>query len=614
MRFVAFLADANEHTFRDKAVMQQWTNTLGKGSREWCKTYSTSKFHLWSICEECGDKNVQSGRSHAGLIDCEMIGFAFRKSDDEIDHPLCLAESEIAEIVASQGVWLFDNAWGQYLAFLNDEKSNKFLIIRDPTGSISCYYARIASMTIFFSDLPDVAMLLPKLEVNDYFLRSTVADPRLEKNITGIQGIDEVLPAEVWDEKTRIRGRAIGWSPYNYLDNTSALTFEQSAHFLRKTVGKAVHTLASRYNHILLPIGGLDSSMVLSCLKDAPNRPDIKLLTYTTDKRGGDETFYTKAVAESFGLDLDIRFLDSRKVDFDRVMSCNYQAKPERVFDFGDIAASPDRSHRYKAVDAVFTGVGGDRLLGQSSGMFPVMDFVRSNGLSSGFWETLLSTARGTQRPTLSVLKAAIAELRDKMCVDEFIQLASRGGAPQGLLSKSAMDEMLDLALVHPGLRSKKVLPKGKVVQSMLNCYLPMPARHPLNFFGDLPHHHIFNCQPIVEACLQIPTWLFTHRGIGRGLARYAFRNDLPEIMLRRFTKGTPEQIYLEFLRREIDQIREAIISGKCWSLELFSDEWMDKFKNNTEIFSIHNTQIFQILNLEAWVGEMHNIQGEMHY
>jgi asparagine synthase (glutamine-hydrolysing) len=605
MRFVAFLSRDDDARNAGQSPIAQWLQTGDVKAGKWQEMPALGPFRIWRPRDELSPAISQLQSSGGGSTGCNMIGFAFRKTDEPIDPPLKLNEDDIEKVIASQGAWFFQNNWGQYLTFAYDRKSDTQMIIRDPTGSISCYFAQLEPTVVFFSDLPDVAALLPRFTLNDRFISAAVVDARFDKSITGLEGIGEVLPGEIWTPQTDPQNRCIAWSPYDHLEFDRERSLAESAANLKSVLKKTVATLASRYDTILLPIGGLDSSVILTCLMDAPSRPEVRLFTFATDKKGGDETLYTRAAVDHFALDLNIYQLDSNNIDFDLVMASNKQPKPQRVFDFGDLAGRPDRFGTYKSVEAVFTGVGGDTLLFQSSAMFPVADFVHHHGFASGFWHVLLSTMRASQLTLQTVLMASLSEYGAKDTADDFIRKLIGGLASPQWFSKSIHADMPDLSLIHPALRSDRVLPKGKVMQATSNCFAPMPPRNPLNFFGDLPHHHAFLCQPVIEAALQIPSWQLAMKGLDRGLVRYAFKDELPEIVLRRFTKGTPEQIYLEFLNKHMAVIRDTIVSGHCWDLDVFSDEWRTSIKDDEMFFEIPNTTIFHILNIESWAMTM---------
>jgi asparagine synthase (glutamine-hydrolysing) len=73
--------------------------------------------------------------------------------------------------------------------------------------------------------------------------------------------------------------------------------------------------------------------------------------------------------------------------------------------------------------------------------------------------------------------------------------------------------------------------------------------------------HPLFS-QPVVEACLAIPSWEWRAGGIDRAVARQAFAADLPEEILRRRTKGGPDGFCAEIIRHHHARIRARLLDG----------------------------------------------------
>ena len=81
---------------------------------------------------------------------------------------------------------------------------------------------------------------------------------------------------------------------------------------MRQCVRDVVHAWASCYDHMLLSLsGGLDSSIVLACLKDAPSRPRVTCFHYYPLGADLDERAYARAAAAKAGLELLERPRDS---------------------------------------------------------------------------------------------------------------------------------------------------------------------------------------------------------------------------------------------------------------------------------------------------------------
>src|SRR3546814_11360303 len=67
---------------------------------------------------------------------------------------------------------------------------------------------------------------------------------------------------------------------------------------------------------------------------------------------------------------------------------------------------------------------------------------------------------------------------------------------------------------------------------------------------------HPLMSQPIVEACLSVPSWEACRGGIDRSFARRSFARDLPASVIERRVKGGPDQFALPILRTQLPTIR----------------------------------------------------------
>jgi asparagine synthase (glutamine-hydrolysing) len=68
--------------------------------------------------------------------------------------------------------------------------------------------------------------------------------------------------------------------------------------------------------------------------------------------------------------------------------------------------------------------------------------------------------------------------------------------------------------------------------------------------------------QPIVEACLHIPTWAWVHGGRDRAVARSAFRDMLPSVTIARREKQGPVSFDMQLLALRGAELREFLLGG----------------------------------------------------
>ena len=113
----------------------------------------------------------------------------------------------------------------------------------------------------------------------------------------------------------------------------------------------------------------------------------------------------------------------------------------------------------------------------------------------------------------------------------------------------------------HPWTEDAASLPKGKQFQihylaEVINRHRPVPrVEHAYE-------HHPLLSQPVMELCLQIPTYVLLYGGRQRGLARHAFADIVPREIIEREDKGSTTFYVTDAIRRDIAFIRELLLDG----------------------------------------------------
>jgi asparagine synthase (glutamine-hydrolysing) len=119
----------------------------------------------------------------------------------------------------------------------------------------------------------------------------------------------------------------------------------------------------------------------------------------------------------------------------------------------------------------------------------------------------------------------------------------------------------VDQYVAHPWAADAEDLPKGKQLQ--IRLLAEVTNRHrPLPRFERAPQHHPLMSQPLMETCLQIPTYLLVRGGRERGLAREAFADRVPPEIIRRRDKGSIVSHATEVIRQSEAFVRELLLGG----------------------------------------------------
>jgi len=68
--------------------------------------------------------------------------------------------------------------------------------------------------------------------------------------------------------------------------------------------------------------------------------------------------------------------------------------------------------------------------------------------------------------------------------------------------------------------------------------------------------------QPLMEFCLGVPTWIWTHSGRNRALARAECAQELPPAVLARTSKAGPDSFVRQIFALNRNSIAERLLDG----------------------------------------------------
>jgi asparagine synthase (glutamine-hydrolysing) len=109
--------------------------------------------------------------------------------------------------------------------------------------------------------------------------------------------------------------------------------------------------------------------------------------------------------------------------------------------------------------------------------------------------------------------------------------------------------------------------------------------------------------QPLIEACLRIPTYVLAKDGEDRALARMAFEKELPSAIRRRHEKGRLDEHIKEIYLKNLSAIREILLDG-----ELVRRGLLDRVKVEQALTKRPNAgvgglvEVMDHLSTEAWL------------
>ncbi len=225
---------------------------------------------------------------------------------------------------------------------------------------------------------------------------------------------------------------------------------------------------------------------------------------------------------------------------------------------FGALTAQADRDlMRTLNVDAIWTGQGGDHIFLQSTKPFGAADFIRLHGIRAGLLPAVLDSSRLSREPYWTVLRSALRARR----IDLEWSAGLVGNAKSAFVRTDASPSSLVNYTAHPWTSELRTVPIGK--QAQIHFLSELVNRHrPLGGRGHLEEHNPLISQPLLTACLRIPTYLLLTGGKARGLARAAFSDLVPQEILDRRDKGGTTSFVIDLIRDNCSSIADLLLDG----------------------------------------------------
>lgn len=483
-----------------------------------------------------------------------VIGTLFRRDGGASSPISSLTVSEIEEIRKSRGTSLVHRHWGHYIALIGGS-DGKWRIIRDPTGGFPCYYVRSHGVVFVFSHLNDCASVLPiKLSLNDSHLYSFLHLQRFPLRDTGFNEIEVIHAGEAVDFSKRATTRTFLWEPASFCRFPAEHeNVEEGILSMRDAVMKCVHSWAACRPSILHELsGGLDSSIVLASLAAAPTAPRLTCCTHVTDCPEGDERNYARLMA--LHAHVPLVELPLRPAAWSRIedlVRVNDPISP--LFTSFHCGADSEIKELIQAgsFDCTFSGQGGDQLFHRTLPGITAVDYAWVHRLDLRLLGVIVETAQVSRQPFWSVARAAIEHGYFRRPYDLWRQSQVSGfmRPPPIDLSKSC----------HPWLAEPAQLPPAKLLQVMCLTESQTYFATQRPYVDDM---HPLVSQPLVECCLQIPTYVLSHGGTDRTIARAAFRDALPSEIVQRSSKGAVSRFFYEAVYGNRAHIRPFLLDG----------------------------------------------------
>jgi asparagine synthase (glutamine-hydrolysing) len=499
--------------------------------------------------------------------------------------------SELASLDSGAKL-LIERCWGSFVAFLTHE-TGCVSVVRDPSGAMACYSAPLrAGGHVVTSDVRACVSLGLIAEAIDWDgVAAYLLWPERRSRRTCIVGVRELMPGSRLVAKA---GAAIGdaiWSPWRFTSSEQRIDHPQdAAEEVRAAVLRTVAAWSSRYPRPLVSLsGGLDSSIVMASTPESAGA-----VTIMTHEALGDERDYAQAVARRCSVDLLECFMDSSSIDPKRSNAAALPRPVSRLF-----AQELDRiwemSIAETGADALFHGGGGDNVFCYLASAGPYLDALLAGQPPALCNAVLDSLSRMTRVSRWRIRRAALR----KMLIDRGQYRWVRNSR---MLSKTAVS-MADAAHQHPWFESIPAkTPPGKRahVAALVRIQNYLEAVEPAQL---VPVIAPLMSQPVMEACLRVPTWLWCRDGMNRVVARDAFRSRLPAAVVDRRSKGSPAAFEARMVATRRGDLRSLLRHGHLAARGMIDLEAIDDALGEAgPLRGDGYLRVSELVDVEAWL------------
>lgn len=487
--------------------------------------------------------------------------------------------------------YILANCWGEYLLLqTNDDTNDGTSILRDPSGGIPCGYVSTNGLQFITSDISIAVRLGLYRELIDWgFVAQCLISPHLKVSRTGLTNVRELLPgcSLIFQNDTSIT--KVEWSPWDYVAKRRRHNdLAEAAKEVLSSVMSVVRAMADTDQTLLLELsGGLDSSIVAACLRGTQAR--VACCTMVPPLPGADERQYANQMAAYLGIELHHGELSFEQASID--FSLPQHSLRPAVWALGKAVSDVmDASGDHHHVSSFFSGSGGDTVFCYLKTAAPAADAFKERGLAAG----LHAIRDLSELHQCTLLKASRLTIRKLLCAPKPTCRAdySLTSLKEGVLAPEQHPWFVTPTGAFPGDRERIFDLAGN------QLFRDSTPRR-----GDRRVRMPLLSQPVMEACLKAPTWMWILDGRNRAVARAAFSDLLPNDILHRRSKGTFMNYTAAVYRRSKNSIRRFLLDGHLQSRGLLDSNALNRhFDSDLPPRDRSYMRIFSLCMIENWV------------
>ncbi|HKU27189.1 MAG TPA: asparagine synthase C-terminal domain-containing protein, partial [Candidatus Sulfotelmatobacter sp.] len=448
----------------------------------------------------------------------------------------------------------------------------------------------------------------------------------------GLKGFEDVPGGERHTLHRSGRTRTLLWNPGEFCRSGPIENAAVAACQLRATVQTSVSAWAARHTDIIHCLsGGLDSSIVASCLAQAPSKPNVTCLNLyvaasdrdkpvlpNLSKRylaklhrvssHGDERQFARLVARACGFQLIEQEKRVEHYDLRRIWDSPLATLPTMYVHNIDLDATEGRLVGEKNASAVFNGQIGDTVFFTTFQSLGALDYAYQHRFGRHFIAEVARASALSRESVWLVTGEAVRHgifRRPKPPIFDYLK------SPQ-LMPSHAIDWITQRDIEHPWVQAAGRLAPGK--RAHVEGLASSGLFYYMSFFRERMASSVYPLasQPVIELCLRIPTYVLLFNGISRGLARLAFADVLPKEVRDRTVKGYNFSFYQHVVQANLDYVRESLLDGLLVSEGVLDREKLDQYlQRDAPFLTVTAGQILAYLSAEAWARQWDNIMRQ---
>lgn len=464
--------------------------------------------------------------------------------------------------------------WGRYVALFPAERA----VLRDPSGHLDALVWNSPTAWVVGSDLPSdlPAAFMPRTLAVDWTAIAAMLRDEAAIGGLGLCGLFQVRPGSLRAFTNAPVDRAI-WDPAAFARDPHA-SYEASRRALIEAVEESLAAEAGRGDGLLVEVsGGLDSAVVASTLARLGAGRRTTFVHYRVEEPAADEVRFARAVSERAGVALLEIVKPELRIDAESLgaMPVGVRASNNAMDRHYDLSQA--ELARRSGASRILTGQGGDMVFYQApSDKIGAELWGRwaRQPRADPVWRQLEDAAHWNRRSTWSLL----------------------GEAAREALDRKARQRSDDPWLAHPVGPAKRRQITGLIQAQALFNGASSRGRQ-----ASLVHPLLH--QPVLEAVLSAPVVDLARGGRGRSLARDAFGDRLPDLVLRRRSKGDLTAYYGRMVLRSLPAVRAFLLEGRLAAEGLLDVKALEEGLDPDRMIHEGNyPRLFQIIGIEAFV------------